>query len=58
MASHDSVSKYWYITLPLLLGIIIAYAYQSGTFFGNWIASLVDPLIRLGGRILNFIFGV
>ncbi len=52
------MSLFWTVWLPLLLIAVIGYGYHAGGFMGEWIQSLVDPLLRLGHSILNFIFGL
>jgi hypothetical protein len=53
------MSKYhWSIVVPLVLGLLIWYAYTQSGFFPRWVQSMVDPLILLGKGIVKFIFGL
>ena len=52
------MSSFWYIVVPAVLFGILFYGYNSGGFLGERIKGLIDPLIRLVGAILNFLFGI
>ena len=52
------MSLFWTVWVPLILIAVIGYGYNAGGFIGEWIQGLVDPLLGIGGWILNFIFGV
>ena len=52
------MSKYWTIVLPAALCAIGWVAYTAEGWFGKWSQSLLDPLLKLGAWILNFIFGI
>ena len=52
------MSSFWYIVVPLIVFGAIFYGYSSGGFLGGRIQGWVDPLIKFGSKILNFIFGI
>ncbi len=52
------MSSFWYIVVPAVLFGIIFYGYNSGGFMAERIQIVIDPLIRFGAQILNFLFGV
>ena len=53
-----NVSSFWAVWLPLFVIAVLWYGYNSGGFIGDWLQGLIDPLLKLGSSILNFIFGV
>ena len=52
------MSSFWYIVVPAVLFGVIFYSYNSGWFLAEWTQRTIDPLIRLVGAILNFLFGI
>ena len=52
------MSLFWTVWFPLLLMAVIWFGYNSSGFIGEGIQNMINPLLRLGGWILNFIFGV
>ncbi len=52
------MNKYWTIILPAALLAVFWFAYNAGSFCGNWMQGLLDPLINVGAWILNLIFGI
>ncbi len=52
------MSQFWIVWLPLFVIAVIWFGYNSGGFIAEWVQRLIDPLLRIGGAILNFIFGL
>ena len=52
------MSSFWYIVVPAVLFGIIFYSYNSGGFLAGRIQGVIDPLMKFGAQILNFLFGV
>ena len=52
------MSLFWTVYFPLFVIAVIWYGYSSGGFTGEGIQNMINPLLRLGSAILNFIFGV
>jgi hypothetical protein len=57
-AGEGKMNKYWTIVLPGALIAVIYYAYSSPGFVSRKVQAIVDPLLRFGHAIVNFIFGV
>ncbi len=55
---NNAMSSFWYIFVPAVLLGVIFYGYNSGGFVADRIKGIIDPLMKLGGAILNFIFGI
>lgn len=52
------MSSFWYIVVPGVLFGVIFYGYNSGGFLADGIKTIIDPLMKLFGGILNFLFGI
>ena len=50
--------RMFHVALPLCLGAVAYFAYNSPGFIGRQAQNVLNPFINIAADILNFVFGV
>jgi len=55
-AQYQSISAFWTLFMPLVVGGVLYFSYHSGGWVGAQVQGMLNPILDLASRVVQAVF--